>query len=200
MESGEQGLPSAISAAPTTGIPTESPPPLGDPINGPDPAAEPEFHALISDEEHEHDHDHDHDHEHDHDSDHDHEHDQHDDDQGHDHVVGTVASLDDIKLKIIKQVINTSSRFLLFSSKWFFSLIGDILSCEVELSHRRSQNWIDKPSEFSFVSLEAFRNWNLMCLLENLETLCFHIPGFLFIFVSALISFALSGCWFVHMT
>lgn len=105
MESGEQGLLSATTT-PAGADPTASPPPLGDPVSGPDPAAgpddvaEPEIHALISDEEHDHHHDHDHDH----DEDHDHEHDHHDEDQDRDHVAETAVSLDDLKLKIIKQV------------------------------------------------------------------------------------------------
>ncbi|XP_061374334.1 la-related protein 6A [Gastrolobium bilobum] len=100
MEGGDQGLSSATAAASTAADLTASPPLLVDPVSGPDPAAglddvsEPEIHALISDEEHDHDHELDHDHEHDH----------HDEDQDRDHAAVTGVSLDDLKLKIIKQV------------------------------------------------------------------------------------------------
>lgn len=107
METGEQGRPSAIATAPTAGDPTASPPPpLGDAVITPDPpvdfdyVAEAEVHALISDEER----DHVHEHGLNHDFDHEHEHDHHDEGQEPDHVAETGVSLEDLKLKIIKQV------------------------------------------------------------------------------------------------
>ncbi|CAK8579792.1 unnamed protein product [Lathyrus sativus] len=87
METGEQGLPSAIATAPTAGDPTASPPLIGDAVISPDPAvdfdyvAKTEVHALISDEEHDHVHEHELDHDFDHDHEHVHEHDHHD--EGH---------------------------------------------------------------------------------------------------------------------
>nr|KYP38757.1 La-related protein 7 [Cajanus cajan] len=106
MEGDEQVLPSATVAAvvSTAGHPTASPPPLADPVGAPglaaasdDVVAEPEIHAPISDEEHEHEH------EHDHGNDNDHEHDLHED-QDRDHAAVASLSLDDLKLKIAKQV------------------------------------------------------------------------------------------------
>ncbi|TKY71983.1 La-related protein 6A [Spatholobus suberectus] len=104
MEGGEQVLPSATAAVSAAGYPTASPPPLADPVGGPvlaaasDDVPEPEIHALVSEEEHDHEHDHDHDH------DHEHEHDHRDEDQERDHaVVAAAVSLDDLKLKIVKQ-------------------------------------------------------------------------------------------------
>ncbi|RDX62945.1 La-related protein 6A, partial [Mucuna pruriens] len=105
MEGGEQVLPSATAAVSTAGYPTASAPPLDDPVGGPDLVAasvdvtEPEIHALVSDEEHDHEHDHDHDHDHDHELEHDHHHQDHD----RDHPAVAAVSLDDLKLKIIKQ-------------------------------------------------------------------------------------------------
>lgn len=100
MEGAEQGPPSATAVDPTAsaGDPTASSPPLGDPVTGPDPATalddvdEPEIHVLISDDDHESP-DHDHDQEVDH----------HDEDHDRDHAAETVLSLDDLKLKIIRQ-------------------------------------------------------------------------------------------------
>ncbi|KAK7331356.1 hypothetical protein VNO77_25579 [Canavalia gladiata] len=110
MEGGESVLPSVTAAASTAGDPTASLPPLDAPVGSPDlaacldDAAEPEIHVLISDEEHENDHDHDHDHDQDHEHEHEHEHDHRDEDQERDQAAVTVVSLDDLKLKIIKQV------------------------------------------------------------------------------------------------
>ncbi|XP_057428635.1 la-related protein 6A isoform X2 [Lotus japonicus] len=101
MEGAEQGPPSATAVDPTAsaGDPTASSPPLGDPVTGPDPATalddvdEPEIHVLISDDDHESP-DHDHDQEVDH----------HEEDHDRDHAAETGLSLDDLKLKIIRQV------------------------------------------------------------------------------------------------
>lgn len=91
-----------------------------DPAIDVDDVTEPEIHALISDEEH----DHEREIEIDHDFDHENEHelDQRDDGQEPDHVAETVVSLDDLKLKIIKQVNPSNCNWLLL-----------ILSCEIEL-------------------------------------------------------------------
>lgn len=135
METGEHVLLPATATAPTAGgDSTASSPPLGDSviIMTPDPAidvddvAEPEIHALISDEEH----DHEREIEIDHDFDHENEHelDQRDDGQEPDHVAETVVSLDDLKLKIIKQVNPSNCNWLLL-----------ILSCEIELIE-----WVEK--------------------------------------------------------
>lgn len=104
MEGGDQYLPSSAAAGHTTA----SPPPLDDPVSGsdlaarPDLVSEPEIRALVSDEEHDHEHDLDHDHEHEHE--HEHEDDHHDEDHDRDHAAVAAVSLDDLKLKIIKQV------------------------------------------------------------------------------------------------
>jgi hypothetical protein len=108
---GEQVLPSATATASTAGDPTASPPPLVAPIHLPDPVidlhdvvAESEIHALISDEEHVLDHEHDLDHDFDHENENENEHEHRDEGHEQDHVAETVVSLDDLKLKIIKQV------------------------------------------------------------------------------------------------
>ncbi|CAI8590844.1 unnamed protein product [Vicia faba] len=120
MEPGQQG---ATATAPTAGDPIASPPPLGHAVVTPDPAvdfddyvAEPEIHALISDEEHDHVHEHD---ELDHDFDHAHEHEGHERDQ----VAETGVSLDDLKLKIIKQVEYYFSDENLPTDKYLLSLV-----------------------------------------------------------------------------
>lgn len=127
METVEQVLLPATATAPTAGgDSTASPPPLGDSvIMTPDPVidvvdvAEPEIHALISDEEHDHEREIEIDHDFDHENELD---DQRDEGQERDHVPETVVSLDDLKLKIIKQVkpSNCNRRLL-------------VLFCEVEL-------------------------------------------------------------------
>ena len=106
MEGGEEVLPSATATSAATGNPTASPPPLADLVGAPDLAAasddvvtQPEIHALISDEEHDHEHEHDDDLEHEHDQ---HEHDHHHEDRD-DHAAVAAVSLEDLKLKIIKQ-------------------------------------------------------------------------------------------------
>ena len=106
MEGGEEVLPSATAASAATGNPTASPPPLADLVGAPDLAAasddvvtQPEIHALISDEEHDHEHEHDDDLEHEHEQ---HEHDHHHEDRD-DHAAVAAVSLEDLKLKIIKQ-------------------------------------------------------------------------------------------------
>ncbi|CAL5183770.1 unnamed protein product [Lathyrus oleraceus] len=126
METGEQGRPSAIVTAPTAGDPTASPPPpLGDAVITPDPpvdfdyVAEAEVHALISDEER----DHVHEHGLNHDFDHEHEHDHHDEGQEPDHVAETGVSLEDLKLKIIKQVEYYFSDENLPTDKYLLSLV-----------------------------------------------------------------------------
>ncbi|KAK7303125.1 hypothetical protein RJT34_14026 [Clitoria ternatea] len=102
MEGGELVLPSSTATAGDST--TVSPPPLDDRVSSPDLGAgsddvtEPEIHPLISDEEHDHEHEHDLDH------DRDHEHDHHHEDQDHDHAAVSGVSLEDLKLKIIKQV------------------------------------------------------------------------------------------------
>jgi len=99
MEGGEQVPPSATAAVTTAVNPTASPPPLVDPFVAPDlTVAETENHALVSDEEHGHELDHDLDHEHDDE----HDHDQHLEDR--DHAAVPAVSVEDLKLKIIKQV------------------------------------------------------------------------------------------------
>ncbi|XP_019419762.1 PREDICTED: la-related protein 6A isoform X2 [Lupinus angustifolius] len=80
MEGGELVLSSAAASPPPAEITDPS-----------------EFHSLISDEEHHHDLDHDH-------EEHDHEHDLDEEQQVHDHVVDNDVSLDDLKIKILKQV------------------------------------------------------------------------------------------------
>ncbi|MED6147479.1 hypothetical protein PIB30_117657 [Stylosanthes scabra] len=90
MEGGDDSLPPSAT-------PAASPPPRADPdpASGPDDIADPEFHDLLTDEEHHHT-----DLNHDHDLD-------HDDDHDHDHAHGpetTGVSLTDLKLKIMKQV------------------------------------------------------------------------------------------------
>ncbi|KAG4960247.1 hypothetical protein JHK82_036932 [Glycine max] len=106
MEGGEEVLPSATATSAATGNPTASPPPLADLVGAPDLAAasddvvtQPEIHALISDEEHDHEHEHDDDLEHEHEQ---HEHDHHHEDRD-DHAAVAAVSLEDLKLKIIKQ-------------------------------------------------------------------------------------------------
>ncbi|XP_045805290.1 la-related protein 6A [Trifolium pratense] len=123
---GEQVLPSATTTAPTAGDPTASPPPL---INVSDPViddlhdvvAESEIHALISDEEHDLDHEPDLDHDFDHENEHEHP----DEGQEQDHVAETVTvvSLDDLKLKIIKQVEYYFSDENLPNDKYMLSLV-----------------------------------------------------------------------------
>ncbi|CAK8530917.1 unnamed protein product [Lathyrus sativus] len=103
METGEQGLPSAIATAPTAGDPTASPP--------------------LIDEEHDHVHEHELDHDFDHDHEHVHEHDHHDEGHERGHVAETVVSLDDLKLKIIKQVEYYFSDENLPNDKYLLSLV-----------------------------------------------------------------------------
>ncbi|KAH1208445.1 La-related protein 6A [Glycine max] len=123
MEGGEQVLPSATTVA-AAGYPNVSPPPLADPVGASDLAAaasddvvaEPEIHALISDEEHDHDHDHDHDHEHEHEHDHDlehdheHEHDHHEDRDDHAAVAAVEYYFSDENLPTDKYLLGFVKR------------------------------------------------------------------------------------------
>lgn len=167
MEGGEQVLPSATTVA-AAGYPNVSPPPLADPVGASDLAAaasddvvaEPEIHALISDEEHDHDHDHDHDHEHEHEHEHDlehdheHEHDHHEDRD--DHAAVAAVSLEDLKLKIIKQ----ATPLLPFNYSQFNNCFvpAEFAFCDADL-----WNW---RVRIVVVSYSACR-WiiELMCLL-----------------------------------
>ncbi|XP_027360921.1 la-related protein 6A isoform X1 [Abrus precatorius] len=121
MEGGESVPLSATAASDTTG----SPPPLDSPdlAVGSDDVAEPEIHPLISDEDHDHEHELEHEHEHDQDHEHEREHDHHDEDHDRDHAAVAGVSLDDLKLKIIKQVEYYFSDENLPTDKYLFGFI-----------------------------------------------------------------------------
>ena len=188
MEGGEQVLPSATTVA-AAGYPNVSPPPLADPVGAPDLAAasddvvtQPEIHALISDEEHDHEHEHDDDLEHEHDQ---HEHDHHHEDRD-DHAAVAAVSLEDLKLKIIKQ----ATPLLPFNYSQFNNCFvpAEFAFCDADLWNWRVRivvisysacRWIielmclllgKKPRNLVFSRLLGFAAWIFYMLL--LALLC----------------------------
>lgn len=189
MEGGEEVLPSATATSAATGNPTASPPPLADLVGAPDLAAasddvvtQPEIHALISDEEHDHEHEHDDDLEHEHEQ---HEHDHHHEDRD-DHAAVAAVSLEDLKLKIIKQ----ATPLLPFNYSQFNNCFvpAEFAFCDADLWNWRVRivvisysacRWIielmclllgKKPRNLVFSRLLGFAAWIFYMLL--LALLC----------------------------
>lgn len=171
METVEQVLLPATATAPTAGgDSTASPPPLGDSvIMTPDPVidvvdvAEPEIHALISDEEHDHEREIEIDHDFDHENELD---DQRDEGQERDHVPETVVSLDDLKLKIIKQVEYYFSDENLPTDKYMLSLVK-----------RNKEGFVPIPAIASFRKMKKLTRDHLFIAAALMESSLLVVSG-----------------------